>query len=141
MNTAQKASNTKRNASYNTVRDLKNRPEKSTGSLNSTKINSVLAGPKLRRLVTGFAQRRPGFEPGLGHVGFVVDKVALEQVFSEPFSFPCQFAFHRLLHNHHHHLSSGAGTVGQTVAAVPSGLSFTPRERKSVLLCMLLANR
>jgi hypothetical protein len=26
-------------------------------------------------------------------VGFVVDKVALEQVFSEYFGFPCQFLF------------------------------------------------
>jgi hypothetical protein len=31
-----------------------------------------------------------------------------------------------LLHSHHHHLSSGCGTIGQTVAAVPSGLSLTP---------------
>jgi hypothetical protein len=45
-------------------------------------------------------------------VGFVVDKVALGQVFSEYFGFPCQFSFHRLLHNHPH-LSSGAGTIGQ----------------------------
>jgi hypothetical protein len=29
---------------------------------------------------------------------FVIDKVALGQVFSEYFSFPCQFSFHRLLH-------------------------------------------
>jgi hypothetical protein len=34
-------------------------------------------------------------------------------------------SFHQLLYNHHH-LSSGAGTIGQTVAAVPSGLSLTP---------------
>jgi hypothetical protein len=27
---------------------------------------------------------------------------------------------------HHHHLSSRAGTIGQTVADVPSGLSLTP---------------
>jgi hypothetical protein len=27
------------------------------------------------------------------------------------------------------HLSTGAGTTGQTVAAVPSGLSFTSREK------------
>jgi hypothetical protein len=47
-----------------------------------------------------------------GHVGFVVDKVALGQVFSEYFGFSCQFSFHQLLHNHHH-LSSGAGTIGQ----------------------------
>jgi hypothetical protein len=31
---------------------------------------------------------------------------------------------HRLLHTHHHP-SSGAGTIGQTVADVPSGLSLT----------------
>jgi hypothetical protein len=51
-------------------------------------------------------------------VGFVVDEVALEQVFSEYFGFPCQFLFHRLLHIHHHYLSSGAGTIDQLVAAV-----------------------
>jgi hypothetical protein len=42
-------------------------------------------------------------------VGFMVDNVALEYVFSEYVGFPCQFSFHRLLHIHHH-LSSGAGT-------------------------------
>jgi hypothetical protein len=40
-----------------------------------------------------------------------MDKVALGQVFSEYFGFPCQFSFHRLLDTHH--LSSGAGTIGQ----------------------------
>jgi hypothetical protein len=43
----------------------------------------------------------------------------------ENFGFPCQFSFHRLLHTRHH-LSSGAGTRGQTAADVPSGLSLTP---------------
>jgi hypothetical protein len=62
-------------------------------------------------------------------VGLVVDKVALGQVFTEYFSFSCQFAFHRLLHTHHH-LSSGAGTIGQTVAAVPSGLILTQEEEE-----------
>jgi hypothetical protein len=57
-------------------------------------------------------------------VGFVVDEVALGQVFSEYFDFPCQFSFHRLLHIHH--LSSRAGTMGQLVADIPSGLSLTP---------------
>jgi hypothetical protein len=52
------------------------------------------------------------------HVGFVVDKVALGQVFSEYFGFPCQFSFHSS--------SSGAGTIGQVVADVPSGLSLRP---------------
>jgi hypothetical protein len=55
--------------------------------------------------------------------------VALGQVFSEYFSFLCQFSFHRLLHTHHH-LSSGAGTIGQTVAAVPSELSLTPLQEE-----------
>jgi hypothetical protein len=49
---------------------------------------------------------------GSGHVGFVVDKVALRQVFSEYFGFPCLLAIHRLLHDHHH-LSSGARIIGQ----------------------------
>jgi hypothetical protein len=37
-----------------------------------------------------------------GEVGFVVDKVVLEQVFSEYFGFPCQSSFHQLLHPHNH---------------------------------------
>jgi hypothetical protein len=57
-----------------------------------------------------------GFEPGSGHVGFVVAKVALGEVFSEYFGFPCQ-ALHRLFHTHHHlgllqyGLSSGHGST------------------------------
>jgi hypothetical protein len=38
-----------------------------------------------------------------GPTAYEVDKVALGQVSSEYFGFPCQFAFHRLLHNYHHH--------------------------------------
>jgi hypothetical protein len=57
-------------------------------------------------------------------VGFVVDKVALGQVFSEYFGFPCQSSFHELLHNHPH-LSSGAGTIGQKWPQY-KGLSPTP---------------
>jgi hypothetical protein len=48
----------------------------------------------------------------ISYVGFVVDKVARGQVFSEYFGFPCQSSFHQLLHNHHH-LSCGACTTGQ----------------------------
>jgi hypothetical protein len=80
-------------------------------------------------VLTPFPPRRPGFDPRSGHLGFVVDKVVLGQVFSEYFGFPCQSSFHRLLHTHH--LSSGAGTTGQILADVPSGLSLTPpRETK-----------
>jgi hypothetical protein len=39
------------------------------------------AVPWLRRLAPGLPPRRPGFDPGSVHVGFVVDKVALGQVF------------------------------------------------------------
>jgi hypothetical protein len=83
-----------------------------------------LAVPYLRRTAPCFRPRRPGFEPRTGHVRFVVDKVALAQVFSDYFDFLCQFSFHRLLHNHH--LSCGAGTKSQIVADIPSGLSLTP---------------
>jgi hypothetical protein len=48
--------------------------------------------------------------------------VALVQIFSEYFGFPYQFSFHQLLHTHQ---SSGTGTIGQTVAGVPSALSLT----------------
>jgi hypothetical protein len=70
----------------------------------------------------------PGFEPGSGHVVFVVDKVALGQFFSDYFGFPWQ-RFHRLLHTCNH-LSSGAGTIGQIVADLPSGLTSRPIPRK-----------
>jgi hypothetical protein len=68
----------------------------------------------------------PEFEPGSGHVGFVVEKAALGQVFSQYFEFPCQ-SFHRPLHTQHHP-SSGAVTVGQRVADIPSGPSLTPTQ-------------
>jgi hypothetical protein len=38
------------------------------------------AVPWLTRLVAGLSLLRSGFYPGSGHVGFVVDKVALGQV-------------------------------------------------------------
>jgi hypothetical protein len=78
------------------------------------------------RFVVGFPPLLPGFEPRSRHEGFVVDKLALVQVFSEYFSFLCQFSFHRLLHTHH--LSFGVGTAGKIMADVPSGLSLTPTQ-------------
>jgi hypothetical protein len=64
-------------------------------------------------------------------VGFVVDKVALGQVFSEYFGFPCQSSFHQLLHNHPH-LSSGAGTIVQKWPQY-KGLSPTPLALKNTV--------
>jgi hypothetical protein len=54
-------------------------------------------------------------------VGFVVDKVALGQVFSEYFGFPFQSLFHQILHHHNH---SGQVTIGHSVADVPIGPSL-----------------
>jgi hypothetical protein len=34
------------------------------------------------------------------HVGFVVDKSALGQIFCKYFGFPCQSSFHQFLHDH-----------------------------------------
>jgi hypothetical protein len=72
-------------------------------------------------------------------VEFLVDRVALRQVFSEYVGFSCQFSFHRLLHTYR--LSSGAGTIGQLVADVPSGLSLTPPQetKKKYYCCVIVA--
>jgi hypothetical protein len=40
-----------------------------------------------KQLVADFPQRWPGFDPGSGQVGFVVDEVALGQDFSGYFGF------------------------------------------------------
>jgi hypothetical protein len=82
------------------------------------------------------------FDPESGQVEFVVDKVALGQVFSEYFGFPCQFSFHQLLHNHPH-LSSWAGTIGQKWPQY-KGLSPTPlaiKEDKNGYLTTLSATQ
>ena len=50
-----------------------------------------MAVPWLRRLVARLSPQSPGFV----HVGFVVDKVALEQVFPRVFVFPLSISFHR----------------------------------------------
>jgi hypothetical protein len=57
-------------------------------------------GAVAQRLDAGFPPRRPGFMYGQ-HVGFVVVKAALGQVFSEYLGFPC-LSFHRFLHYHNH---------------------------------------
>jgi hypothetical protein len=63
-------------------------------------IQKYVAVTWLRRLVIGFSWRLTGFDLSSGHVGFMVDKVAVEQGFYEYFSFPCQFEFHQPLHTH-----------------------------------------
>jgi hypothetical protein len=95
-------------------------------------VMSKEAAAELKRLVAGFPPRRPGFDPGSGQMGFVLDKVVLGQVFSEYFAFPCQSSFHQLLHNHPH-LSSWAGTIGQKWPQC-KGLSPTPLAIKKTIL-------
>jgi hypothetical protein len=46
-------------------------------------------------LVAGLPARRPGFDLGSVHVGFVVDKVALGQGFPEYFGLLLSLSFHR----------------------------------------------
>jgi hypothetical protein len=53
----------------------------------NTKVN-VLAVQWLRQLVAGLLPLRPGFALASVHVGFVVDKVALGQVFLRVLRFP-----------------------------------------------------
>jgi hypothetical protein len=109
------------------IHSMKRRNKKYVQNSGWKYIRMMLAYGHTTSQVSGFSTWQPGLEPRSDHMGFVVNKVAIRQVFSEYFGFPCQFAFHRLLHNHHHHhLSSGSGTIGQTVAAVPSGLSLNP---------------
>jgi hypothetical protein len=54
---------------------------------NNTQNNTPQAVPWLRRLAAGLPPRRPGFDPGSVHVGFVVDEVALGQVFPRALRF------------------------------------------------------
>jgi hypothetical protein len=55
-----------------------------------------MAVPWLTRLVASLSLRRPGFDPRSDHVGFVVDKVTLRQVFfPEYFGFSLSVRLHR----------------------------------------------
>jgi hypothetical protein len=54
----------------------------------------MTAVPWLRRLVAGLSPRRPGLDPRSVHVRFVVDKVALGQVFLRDVGFPLPILFH-----------------------------------------------
>jgi hypothetical protein len=67
------------------------------GKCTSFRIILFKAVPHLRRLVSGILPRRPGFTPRPIHVGFVVDKVALGQVFLQVLRFPTSVSF-KLIH-------------------------------------------
>jgi hypothetical protein len=65
--------------------------------------------------------------------------IGTEADFLRVLRFPLPFSFYRLLHTHH--LSSGAGTIGQLVADVQSGHSLTLRHetKKQKLACSSLS--
>jgi hypothetical protein len=73
---------------------------------------------------------RVGFDTKSGHVGFVEDKLALGQGFSECFGFSCKLTFYRLLHNHHHHHHHPGLVTDQIVADMTSGLG-SPHTHKN----------
>jgi hypothetical protein len=61
-------------------------------------VGSAIAQVVSHWLTTAVAQ----VQARVWQVGFVVDKVALGQVFSEYFGFPCQSSSHQILHHHNH---------------------------------------
>jgi hypothetical protein len=61
-------------------------------------LGRVIAQSVSRWLPTAAAR----VQARLWQVGFMVDKVALGQVFSEYFGFPCQSLFHQILHHENH---------------------------------------
>jgi hypothetical protein len=74
-----------------------------------------LVVPWLRRLVDGLSLRRPGFATVSVCVGFMVDDVALWQIFLLALRFSPVSIFQPVLHTH---VSPGGWTVGPLVAAV-----------------------
>jgi hypothetical protein len=62
------------------------------------RVRRVEVVPQLRRLVAGFPQWLSSPGQLMWDFGWLK-----WQVFSEYYGFPCQFAFHRLLHSYHNH--------------------------------------
>jgi hypothetical protein len=87
----------------------------------------------LRRLVVGFLSLVPWFDPKSGHTRFVVEKVALGQVFSENIGFLHQFSFHQMFRTH---LSTGTSIIGQLVVTFRSTTQHES-EIYSVIIIMI----
>jgi hypothetical protein len=77
--------------------------------------NTWYAVPWLRELVAGLPPRRPGFASGSVHVRFMVDKVALGQVFLRVLRFSPVSIIPPGLHTH---ISSRGWTIGPLVATI-----------------------
>jgi hypothetical protein len=77
--------------------------ERSTHSTGCQWEFSVLIGHAIAQAVSRWLPTAAArVQARVWQVGFVVDKVALGQVFSEYFGFPCQSSFHQILHHHNH---------------------------------------
>jgi hypothetical protein len=74
--------------------------------------------------------RRPRHSSTHSTAGFVVDKVALGQVFSGYFSFPCQYSFHQFLHHHNHPGQVQLANQWPPFRVDPAGLHPPLRELK-----------
>jgi hypothetical protein len=67
-------------------------------------------------------------------VEFVVEKMAVGQLFTDYFHFPCQFSFYRLFHTHRH-LSFGVSAVVDSVSHHIKKLKQIDWEFFVVFLC------
>jgi hypothetical protein len=89
------------------------------------------------QLVGELSPRSPEFSPGSIHVGFVVDKVALVQVFfSEVFGFPLSVSFHR----RSRYLCVIWGMNSMPVNGSSSETQISPHKNQSVKHTILVAS-
>jgi hypothetical protein len=107
-------------------------------------VRNVLAVPWLRLLVAGLSPRKPEFDPGSVRVGFLVDKVALGQVFSRVLRFsPVNFippVFHYkekrkkliIFITGLHNKPQGCG------ASVASAAGPFPKKKRNVFSCIIV---
>jgi hypothetical protein len=86
--------------------------------------------PELRRLVADFPPRRPGLDPRA--CGICGGQSSTGAGFLRVLRFPPPVLIPESLS-----VSSGAGTIGQIVADVLSGLSLTPPQETSPLIGLL----
>jgi hypothetical protein len=78
------------------------RPGLETGTSEKQDYNTTAKGRAIAQAVSRWLPTvAVRVQIWVSHVGFVVYKVALGQVFSEYFGFPCQSLFQQFLHNHH----------------------------------------
>jgi hypothetical protein len=99
---------------------------------------SIKAVPWLRRLVAGLSPRRPGFDAGSVNVGFVVDKVALGQVFPRVLRFiPVNFIPPVLHYKEKRKQSSSSQgcTISLKAAVRPWHLLRGPSQKNYRLMC------